>query len=317
MWRDISEDRLQRIAVGDGAAEDVVRAAGNLGESRQQQSAGARLGSTDRQSAISQQRADDFFHRPSIYAEYVVFQRGHQRIASGAEARLRLGACRASQRQVQFHLPGHRQDGRFDRRILVRPSRVDRLGDLLDVRFAAARDESVSRYIRQPPVRPARNPPHSRSNIGFSSRGGPGSKTTTCSPCSIISPGAVPFGLSRTTAPAGTIACRLFTSGIRMPRRSNRARIWSTIEGSSDKGRSRALAITSRVRSSSVGPSPREHHEIRSRHRAEKNLAKPIAIVGNDALRPQLDAEVSQPAGEKQRVGVEPRHAEEFAARRR
>ena len=50
--------------------------------------------------------------------------------------------------------------------------------------------------------------------IGFSSRGGPGSRITVWAPSSIHNPGALPFGLSITSPPAGTIACRRLLSGI-------------------------------------------------------------------------------------------------------
>ena len=94
------------------------------------------------------------------------------------------------------------------------------------------------------------------SSIALSSRGGPGSSSTACCPASSQRPGAVPLALSMTRAPAGTIACRRLMAGISMRRDSNRALILAVIRSSSDSGRSSTPATTSRVRSSSVGPSP-------------------------------------------------------------
>ena len=92
--------------------------------------------------------------------------------------------------------------------------------------------------------------------MGRISRGGPGKSVTVVFSCSRNNPGAVPFGLSRTSAPSITIACRELRSGILRPKLSKRPRIHSSTFSSSNSRLPNARAATLRVISSSVGPSP-------------------------------------------------------------
>src|SRR5665213_2550165 len=94
------------------------------------------------------------------------------------------------------------------------------------------------------------------ANMAFSSCGGPGSKMKMRSAASIQRPGAVPRSLSRTIAPSGTFACRLFTSDIARPSWRKRASILLITAGSRDIFLPSRSATASRVRSSSVGPRP-------------------------------------------------------------
>jgi len=103
------------------------------------------------------------------------------------------------------------------------------------------------------------------ANIGCNSTGGPGSITSQLarSPArkglgrtSIASPGAVPCGLGRTIAPAGTSACTRFRAGISRRRHSKKCRMCARTAASSCSALPSNCAIKSRVRSSEVGPSP-------------------------------------------------------------
>ena len=110
-------------------------------------------------------------------------------------------------------------------------------------------------------------------NIGFNSRGGPGSSAIIRPFSSIHKPGAVPPGLSSGSAPSGTIACRTFTSGISRPKLRKRpwmARRISSLRCSLRPSRS---ATASRVRSSSVGPSPPLEITSGTRSSASRNAA--------------------------------------------
>ncbi len=95
-------------------------------------------------------------------------------------------------------------------------------------------------------------------NIGRNSRGGPGSKTIVWSRSSIHNPGAVPRGLSSGSAPSGTIAWRTFESGICRAKERTLASIARTMASLRTSLRSSNSATVSRVKSSSVGPSPPE-----------------------------------------------------------
>ena len=65
-------------------------------------------------------------------------------------------------------------------------------------------------------------------------------------------------------------------------------------------------ATVSRVRSSSVGPSPPLEITSETRFSASRNAsASKFAIVANDGLAQHFDAELVQLFGEKQRVGVQ------------
>ena len=102
-------------------------------------------------------------------------------------------------------------------------------------------------------------------HIPVSSRGGPGSTTTSGPPgrCT-TSPGAVPTGVSA-TAPRGTIACLRLAASSAGPAKPLRfahpARIpamCARMSSSSSSGAPAKAATTSPVRSSAVGPSPPE-----------------------------------------------------------
>ena len=103
---------------------------------------------------------------------------------------------------------------------------------------------------------------HSASYIGSSSLGGPGSRTTIlrCRPTtvSMYCPGALPLAFGITSAPSITSAWRALFSGIDMRRAANRLYIAVRISASLRSPTPSAAAAASRVRSSSVGPSPPE-----------------------------------------------------------
>jgi hypothetical protein len=84
-------------------------------------------------------------------------------------------------------------------------------------RFSATGDADDPPEQSCPPLRAVRRSCTTRSNIGFISRGGPGSSTIALRPRSTHSPGAVLFGFGSTVALRGTIACRRLISGIVIP----------------------------------------------------------------------------------------------------
>src|ERR1700722_8062144 len=114
-----------------------------------------------------------------------------------------------------------------------------------------------SRPTRRTPVESrARRDSTCPANMAFNSCGGPGSRITMRPLVSSHRPGAVPRSLSRTAAPSGTIAWRAFTSDIVRPSWRKRASILLITAGSRASFLPKRSATASRVRSSSVGPSP-------------------------------------------------------------
>jgi hypothetical protein len=94
----------------------------------------------------------------------------------------------------------------------------------------------------------------------------------------------VPFGLSSSAAPRGTIAWRRLISGIVIPRRAKRSWMRSTIDSSTSSGTSSARASESRVTSSSVGPSPpvatiTSAHDSARRNKSATSLASSPATA--------------------------------------
>ena len=125
------------------------------------------------------------------------------------------------------------------------------------------------------------------SSIGVISRGGPGSTTIAVRPRSTHSPGAVPFGLSSSVAPRGTIAWRRLFSGIVMPRRANRSlnAFDDAVVDVEPDAQARARRA-SRVTSSSVGPRP-PVITTRSAHSSAR-LERPrhlVDVVADDPLK--------------------------------
>ncbi len=111
------------------------------------------------------------------------------------------------------------------------------------------------------------------SNMSFISRGTPGMKYSSLFSTRIRKPGARPFWLRSTSAPAGTRTwCRLFgvTRKFRSPKR---ARIRCSCSGSITGSTPRTRAATSTVRSSSVGPSPPETQTTRARPAARSRAS--------------------------------------------
>ena len=180
--RHARERRLGVVAVGDGAAEHVRGAARQRRSSAT--STGRRCTTPPPQIVSPRSRSSapttSSIDRPSVLNT----SRPSAATSSSRAARSRVGCVGLrilrAQRQMQLHLARHREDRRLDRRRLARPPRVDRLRDLLDVRFAAAGDEERRLMNARTPRRaPPSGAAHNSSNIGCSSRGGPGSSTTT------------------------------------------------------------------------------------------------------------------------------------------
>ena len=176
---------------------------------------------------------------------------------------------------------------------------------------------STRRCRRPPPARGASRSATTRSTIGFNSAGGPGSSSRTRPSCSSHKPGAVPNPFGMTSAPSGTIACRRLMSGIRAPRAANRWRMPSRIPACSRSARPVTADTASRVRSSSVGPSP--PHSTTSSVRA--SAARRTASRSSRRSPTIAFARTSMPYSfsrsvMNERVGVEPRRHEQFAAHR-
>src|ERR1700676_2432601 len=118
---------------------------------------------------------------------------------------------------------------------------------------------------------------------GLSSRGGPGNSATIRPLSSIQRPGAVPRGFSNTSAPSGTIAWRRLTAGMSRLKLRNRASIARTTSSFRCRRRPRSSASVSRVRSSSVGPSPPLVSTTGTRFSASRN-----ASASNSRLSPTI-----------------------------
>ena len=147
---------------------------------------------------------------------------------------------------------------------------------------------------------------HCRSNMAFSSCGGPGSSMATPPDSSTHWPGAVPRSLGSTSAPSMTKAWRLFTSAILRFMRAKRASICSAISGWKTSLRSSAWATASRVTSSSVGPRPPERITIGERESARAHgIRQPVAVVADHGFGGHLHAQVVELGGEVERIGVD------------
>ena len=292
-------------------ARDVGGAARHVRQPRHQEAAGARLGGRDRQPRVAQQGADDLLHRPAVGAEDVRAERGGQLVARALERRARR-APRASRARVRCSsiCP-------IAARIVVEiggvalgPARVDRLHGFFDVRLAAAGDERASsgRRARRRRAR-ASGPAHSASNIGCSSRGGPGSRTrsTLRRRARSTARARCRWGCRARCAPRGTCAWRRLTSGIGRPRRCE-ARLDLRDDRSSIVHRQaeRPPATTSRVRSSSVGPRPPVRMTRSARVSACRSTSRDRARSSPTTLlaRSSMPSAASRPARNSELVSM-------------
>ena len=157
--------------------------------------------------------------------------------------------------------------------------------------------------------------------IGFSSRGGPGSSTTTWRV--VIDPqtrARCRWDSRSTSPPSGTIACRRLLRGIGAVKPRDGVaplQVLDECARSRASGRPSTSATTSRVTSSSVGPSP-PHTTTRS---ASPGQSAARALSTARSSPATLLNTTSMPArvellGDEQRVGVEPRRLEQLAADR-
>src|SRR5688572_9544787 len=94
------------------------------------------------------------------------------------------------------------------------------------------------------------------SNIGFISRGTPGSTTRWTSPTARRYPGAVPSAFGTTAAPAGIIACRRLFGGMARPAAAKKREMRSADSACRTSDTPATRATVSLVRSSAVGPMP-------------------------------------------------------------
>ena len=166
-------------------------------------------------------------------------------------------------------------------------------------------------------ARAARRPWSSVSSIGLSSRGGPGSRISTCAPCSTHCPGAVPLPLSSTTPSSTTSAWRRLIAGIGMPRAAKRASSLAMIAGSSIKrpadhagdGVARHVVVG---RAQAAG----QDDQVGARQRVRDDAGQRVDAIADDVLGADADAEPGQAVGDRQRVGVETRRDQQLAADR-
>src|SRR5262249_43140766 len=96
------------------------------------------------------------------------------------------------------------------------------------------------------------------SKMACISRGTPGMAITVAPPRRTANPGASPAGLPRTSAPPGTRTWRMLFGVSGAPVLAKRAFMCSSAGGWTTGATPSASAMTSTVRSSSVGPSPPE-----------------------------------------------------------
>ena len=130
------------------------------------------------------------------------------------------------------------------------------------------------------------------SNIGRSSRGGPGSRMSQpgrpparkgLGRTGMARPGAVPKGLARTVAPAGTMACTSFLAGNGRLRTAKKRWISAQTVSSKCRVRPSNWAMSSRVMSSDVGPSPPVTMTRSARPRASRTACWMSAPVSGTA----------------------------------
>ena len=128
---------------------------------------------------------------------------------------------------------------------------------------------------RRPPSRSRNSGSTPSSNSPRISEGTPGRSTTIRSSTSSTSPGAVPTGLGRASAPSGIRAMRSLPAGSGVPRQvAHRVRSSSSSALSRRRGLPSASATTSRVMSSPVGPRPPETSTTSASSRARASAPR-------------------------------------------
>ena len=102
-------------------------------------------------------------------------------------------------------------------------------------------------------------------------------------------------------------ACFALFGGIAMRRAAKRLYIAARMSLSRCSRSPSAAPTASRVRSSSVGPSPpREHHNVRPRNRSLRRTGQVRQVVPDDGLERHLHAKLVQLRRQVERVGVLP-----------
>src|SRR5262245_16249903 len=133
---DAGDARFERGGVADAAAEEVLRAAGDVGDARRHLATGARLGDGQRRVALSQQCTNHAFERVIVEAVNALAEKGYELVLGRGELapRRRLVAVGGD---VQLRLTGGGENGQ---RLLVAMRVVVRLDLLLHHRLAKADD---------------------------------------------------------------------------------------------------------------------------------------------------------------------------------
>ncbi len=305
---------LGLVAVGDDGAFDPRRTAGDVGQPRRDQAAGARLGHRDPPAARHQQRADDRFERPAVGADHVraehaghvvdpLLQRDRRRRGIGAGV------------ELQFELPARGQDGRLDRHVALRPGAIERLQPFLGVRLAEAGDQhgaQVDARGRRPlrEAAPQQGLEH-RLQLARRSRQEDQHVRARFDP------------LPRRRA-VGVVEHDALLDDQRLApidgRHRDAARGEAGLELGDDGGvldqRPADHPGDGVARDVVVGRAEAagQHDQVGPPHRVGDHAGQRIDAIADDVLGADADAEAGQAVGDGQRVGVEPRRHQQFAA---
>ena len=174
---------------------------------------------------------------------------------------------------------------------------------------------STRRDRRSHPAIGARRSATTRSTIGFSSAGGPGSRSSTCPSCSSHSPGAVPYRVGQHVGALGHH--RLPPVDLGHPRPARREALPDHVDElrllAQRAPRDGRDGLARQVVVGRAEP-PAHHHEVGARQRRAQDRLEVGGPVSDDGLGPDLDAVLVQPLRDEERIGVEPRRHQQFAA---
>ena len=226
------------------------------------------------------------------------------RLGEGLLGRRRIARAH---RQMQLDLSRRGENRRFDWRLGDFQLRIDRLQHFVDVRLAAAGRRTGSRDGFAPArARAPSAPAHSALSIGCSSRGGPGSSTTTLRSM---------FDELTRGRPVRIVEDRRASQNLRLPAVDVRHLQSASRKPLLDAGRNRWILderhtkhLGDRLarqivvcRTEAAG----QDEEIAAIERLPAQAGDARPLVAHHGLRPQLDAQRREAIGDEKRIRVE------------
>ncbi len=307
---------LGGVAVGDDGTLDPRRAAGDVGQPRRDEPAGARLGHRDLPAAGREQVADHGFDRSPVGADHVRAEHAGHFVDAALQRRRRGGGIGASV-ELQLELPGGRQDRRFDRHVALGPGAIERLQALLGVRLAEAGDQHRA-HVHACGRRPCREGAlEQRLEHRLELARRPGQQDQHLRP--MLDP------LPRRGA-VDVVEHHAVLDDERLPPVDRRHRDAAGREAGFESGddggvldqRPADHAGDGLARHVIVGRAQTagQDDQVGARQRVRDDAGQRIDAIADDVLGADADAEPGQAVGDRQRVGVETRRDQQLAADR-